>query len=195
MPPTLLVIMGPPAVGKMTVGMAIARRTGLRLFHNHQTIDLVLPFFAFGTPPYSRLVGEFRRRMFEEVAASDLPGLIFTYVRAFDHATDTAEVEALASIFRSRGGAVFFLELDATQAERLRRNETPLRLSAKPFKRDLSKSREQLLELDGKYQLNSRGELDAGANYVRIDNTDLSPDDVAERAIAAFGLARAGSMP
>ena len=186
--------MGPPAVGKMTVGMSIARRTGLRLFHNHQTIDLVLPFFAFGTPPYTRLVGEFRRRMFEEVAASDLPGLIFTYVRAFDHVTDTAEVEALATIFRNRGGSVFFLELEATQVERLRRNETPLRLSAKPFKRDVVKSREQLLELDGKYQLNSRGELDA-ANYLRIDNTDLTADEAAARAIAAFGLAQLGSTP
>lgn len=172
----------------MTVGMEIARRTGLRLFHNHQTIDLVLPFFDFGTPPYARLVGEFRRRVLEEVAASDLPGLIFTFVRAFDHATDTAEVDALARIFRDRAGAVFFLELQATQAERLRRNETSLRLGAKPFKRDLPRSREQLLALDAKYQLNSRGEFDARADYLRIDNTDVSPDAVAERAMAAFGL-------
>jgi hypothetical protein len=185
--------MGPPAVGKMTVGMEIARRTGLRLFHNHQTIDLVLPFFDFGTPAYVRLVGEFRRRMMEEVAASDLPGLIFTYVRAFDHDTDTAEVAALASIFRSRGGAVLFLELEATQEERIRRNETPLRLSAKPFKRDLAQSREQLLALDAKYQLNSRGEFDARADYLRIDNSDLGPDAVAERAMATFGLPRVGS--
>jgi hypothetical protein len=92
--PMLVFIVGPPAVGKMTVGHALAERSGLRLFHNHHTIDLVLRFFEYGTPPFQRLVGEFRRRIFEEVAASDLPGLIFTYVWAFDDPRDAAAVEA-----------------------------------------------------------------------------------------------------
>jgi len=77
---TLVVIFGPPAVGKMTVGMELERRTGLRLFHNHMAVDPVLQFFPFGSPAYSKLVSEFRRRIFEEVAAGDLPGLIFSYV-------------------------------------------------------------------------------------------------------------------
>ena len=37
--PMLVVLVGPPAVGKMTVGHALAARTGLRLFHNHHTIE------------------------------------------------------------------------------------------------------------------------------------------------------------
>lgn len=67
--PMLVFIVGPPAVGKMAVGHELAARTGFRLFHNHHTIDLVLRFFDYGTPPFRRLVGEFRRRTFEEVAA------------------------------------------------------------------------------------------------------------------------------
>lgn len=73
-----VIIFGPPAVGKMTVGYELAKLTGLKLFHNHMTIDLVLNFFEFGAPQFQTLVGEFRRRIFEEVAASDLHGLIFT---------------------------------------------------------------------------------------------------------------------
>lgn len=186
--PTLLFVIGPPAVGKMTIGAEIARRTGLRLFHNHQTIDLVLPYFAFGSPPYSRLVGEFRRRILEEVAASDLPGLIFTFVQAFDDPSDTATLDAFAQIFLDRGGSVFYLELEAVRDERLRRNETPARLTAKPSKRDVAKSREQLLAMDEKYKLNSTGEFDARPEYLRIDTTNLSPEDVAARAIERFGL-------
>lgn len=136
--PMMVVLVGPPAVGKMTVGHELATRTGLRLFHNHHTIDLVLRFFEFGTAPFQRLVGEFRRRMFEEVAASELPGLIFTYVWAFDQSTDADAVESYVAPFRARGGRVVFVELEATQAERLRRNETPFRLAEKPFKRDLA---------------------------------------------------------
>lgn len=188
--PTLVFIIGPPAVGKMTVGDELARRTGLRLFHNHQTIDLILPFFPFGSPPFGRLVGEFRRRILEEVASSELPGIIFTYVWAFDLASDDAVVEEYSEIFRARGGRVVYVELEATQEERLRRNETEFRLAAKPFKRDLAASRQQLLELDDKYQLNSRGRLAGRPDYLHVENTTLSATEVAERIIETFGLTR-----
>ena len=189
--PTLVFIIGPPAVGKMTVGHELARRTGLRLFHNHQTIDLILPFFPFCSPPFGRLVGEIRRRILEEVASSDLPGIIFTYVWAFDLASDDAIVEEYSEIFRARGGRVVYAELETTQEERLRRNETEFRLAAKPFKRDLAASRQQLLELDDKYQLNSRGRLAGRSDYFHVDNTSLSAEEVAERIIERFGLPRA----
>ena len=172
----------------MTVGRELAARTGLVLFHNHHTIDLVLRFFPYGTPPYQRLVGEIRRRIFEEVAASTLPGLIFTYVWAFDDPRDEAAVEDYAAIFRARGGRVVFVELEAARDERLRRNETELRLAEKPFKRDLEASRRQLLEVDAQYQLNSRGRFDGRADWLRVDNTALSAAEVAERVVAAFGL-------
>ena len=60
---TLVVLFGPPAVGKMTVGLELQQLTGLRLFHNHMTVDLVLQFFPFGEPPFRRLVSEFRTRL------------------------------------------------------------------------------------------------------------------------------------
>ncbi len=80
-----VVIFGPPAVGKMTVAFELAKRTGLRVFHNHMTVDLVLNYFEFGDEQYRRLVSEFRRRIVEEVAVSSLSGIIFTYVWALDY--------------------------------------------------------------------------------------------------------------
>ena len=121
---SLVAIFGPPAVGKMTVGMELERLTGLRLFHNHMTVDPVLQFFPFGSPSFAKLVSEFRQRMFEEVAASDLPGLIFTYVWAVADPRDQGHVDGLTKIFADRGAQVCYIELQTTQAERLRRNET-----------------------------------------------------------------------
>ena len=193
--PMLVMLVGPPAVGKMTVGHEIANRTGLRLFHNHHTIDLVLRFFEFGTPPFQRLVGEFRRRMFEEVAASALPGLIFTYVWAFDQPTDAEAVESYTAPFRASSGRVVFVELEATQDERLRRNETPFRLAEKPFKRDVAASRARLLADDATYQLNSLGAFDGRADYLRLETTSLSPMEVADRVVAHFGLPRLPANP
>ena len=187
-PPTLVFIIGPPAVGKMTVGVELARRTGLKLFHNHHTIELVLEFFPFGTPPFGRLVRDFRRRIMEEVAASDLPGLIFTYVWAFDHPAEAPAVAELAEIFSSRGGRVVYVELAATLEERLRRNETEFRLSQKASKRNVELSRRILLQNDAEYRLNTAGEFDGRADWLRIENTHLSPAEVAERIITHFAL-------
>jgi hypothetical protein len=183
-----VLIFGPPAVGKMTVGHALARLTGLKLFHNHMTIDLVLPFFPFGTPPFGRLVGEFRRRIFEEVAASDGPGLIFTYVWALSDPGDTAYVDSLCAIFRERGARVAYAELYAEQAERLQRNRTPFRLEHKPSKRDVEWSDANLRDLDARYQLNTAGDFAYPDAHLRLDTTRLPAEEAARRIAERFAL-------
>ena len=66
----LLLILGPPAVGKMTVGRAVANRSDFRLFHNHHSIEMLLDVFDYGTPPFRTLNAEVRRRVVEEAAAA-----------------------------------------------------------------------------------------------------------------------------
>ncbi|HEY0459517.1 MAG TPA: AAA family ATPase [Pyrinomonadaceae bacterium] len=184
----LVVIFGPPAVGKMTVGFELAKLTGLKLFHNHMTIDLVLNFFEFGTPPFSRLLNEFRRRIFEEVAKSDLPGLIFTYVWGLNLESEREYIENLCDIFRARHARIFFVELEADLDERLRRNEHEFRLLNKPSKRDLEFSRANLLNLEENYQLNTDDEFYYTENYVKINNTNLSANEAARKIVEKFGF-------
>lgn len=135
------------------------------------------------------LWGEFRRRLIEEVAASDLPGLIFTFVWAFDMPGDQAELEEYARPFQRRGGRVLYLELQATQRERLRRCEGTFRLAEKPSRRDVGASRRALLELDAKHRLNSDGQFDGREDYLRVENTNRSAQQVATQVIDHFGLA------
>lgn len=189
-PPLLLFVVGPLAVGKMSVGQAIIERTGLRLFHNHLSIELALRYFDYGTPAFHRLSGEVRRLVTEEVAASDLPGLVFTFVWAFNVPGEQALIDEYARPFRERGARVLFVELEAIQAERLKRNEGESRLAEKPSMRDLEASRRRLLEADAQYQLNSGGRFDERSDYLRIDSTLLMPGQVAERVIEHFDLPR-----
>ncbi len=189
-PPLLLFVVGPPAVGKMSVGQAITERTGLRLFHNHISIELALRYFDYGTPAFRRIDSEIRRQIIEEVAASDLPGLVFTFVWAFNLPADQAVVDEYAMPFRARGARVLFVELEAPQAERLKRNECVSRLAEKPSKLDLEASRRRLLEADAGYQLNSGGKFDERQDYLRINNTLLTPGEVADRVIEHFDLPR-----
>jgi hypothetical protein len=191
----LLVIFGPAAVGKMTVGREVARRTGYKLFHNHMTVEPVLELFEFGSPPFERLVSEFRTRVIEEAAGSDLPGLVFTFVWALDDPGDKELVDGYVDIVESRGGTVRYVELYAPQEVRLARNATPERLDAKRSKRNVEASNGWLRDADETRVLNTRDvhdlkELAGGRPHVRIDNTGLSPQEAATRIVGALDLPR-----
>lgn len=183
-----VLIFGPQAVGKMTVGQELEKLTGFPLFHNHMAIELVSPFFSYSMPAGKRLVHAFRQQMFEEVAKSDLPGFIFTYVWGFDLPEDWAYVRQVSELFAARGAEVYYVELEASLAERLRRNSTPNRLAHKATKRDLAFSEQDLLSTMEKHRLNSdEGELGGELpNYLRINNEGLDAAEVASRIKAHF---------
>lgn len=108
-----VVIFGPHAVGKMTVGQELSKITGLKLFHNHMTIDLVANFFDFGTNQGKRLVNRFREEIFREVSKSDLYGMIFAYMWAFDEQSDWDYVDGVCNLFEENGSDIYFVELEA----------------------------------------------------------------------------------
>ena len=172
----------------MTVGQELKKITNLKLFHNHMTIELVSEFFNYGTDEGRRLVTLFRKEIFEAVSKSDLAGLIFTYVWAFDIESDREYIESVSEIFESQGADVFWVELEADYDERFIRNKTPNRLEHKQTKRDLEQSEQMFASLEKCYRLNSlEGEIKR-ANYIRINNTDLPPDEVAEMIKQFFSL-------
>ncbi len=174
-----IIIFGPQAVGKMTVGQELAKLTGLKIFHNHMTIDLVSPIFDYSTKEAQRLVKLFRNEMFEEVSKSDLYGMIFTYVWAFDMQSDWDYIHHITGIFESKGGTVYFVELEAELDERLERNKSPHRLEHKPKKRDIEWSEKNLKETMQNHRLNSLyGEIEK-EEYIKINNTHLSAQEVA----------------
>lgn len=185
---SLVIITGPPAVGKMTVGLALQKRTGFKLFHNHLSIELALNFFEPSEPSFGRIVGTIRRVVMEEFAKSDKGGLIFTFVWAFEDPGDAAAIQRCAEIFAAHGRPTFYVELEADQAERERRNTSELRLAHKPSKRDISASHDQLVKFGYKHKVNSTTEMRAFDEYLRIDNTNLAPDEVAARIQRQFNL-------
>ena len=64
----LLILFGAQAVGKMTVGQALARITPMKLFHNHMAIEPVLELFDHFN---SKAILRLRDVIFEEFARSD----------------------------------------------------------------------------------------------------------------------------
>jgi len=183
-----VLICGPQAVGKMTVGQELEKITNLKLFHNHMTIELVSPFFSYNTFVGKKLVRIFREEIFKEVASSDLQGLIFTYQWDFDVQEDWDYIESLVKIFRDKGAEIYWVELEASTEERIKRNRTEHRLKHKPTKRDIEESEKSLKKNVKEHRQNSEeGEIKE-KNYIKINNTNKTPETVARTIKESFSL-------
>lgn len=177
----LVLIIGSGAVGKMTVGQELMKITDLRLFHNHMMIEPVIEIFnSFNSGVIARL----REVIFEEFLKTDNAGMIFTYMWAFDMPSDREYVMQVASRFDE----VYCVELVADQSVRLERNKTENRLRNKASKRDIAASDQRLMREDANHRLVSESGEIPFENYIRIDNTGLSPDAVARMIKEKFSL-------
>ena len=184
----LLIIFGPPAVGKKTVGAAIAERTAFKLFHNHMSLDPVEAVFEWGSPPFQRLVSEIRLRFMEEAAAAGID-LIFTYVWALEDPRDQDVIDSYRAVVAGVGGETLFVELVADQEARQRRNVSPKRLARQRMSGEAATA-EWIAEMDRNHRFQSDGDFPYPEQHLRLDTTDLAPADAAERVIAHFALER-----
>ncbi len=176
----LVIIVGSGAVGKMTVGQELMKITEMRLFHNHMMIEPVIDIFGYF---HGGVTQRLREVIFEEFLKSDNKGMIFTFLWAFDMPSDREYIMSVAEKFDE----VYCVELIADRSVRLERNKTENRLKNKASKRDLEISEQRLLN-EERYRLVSEDGEVPFENYMRIDNTDLSPDIVARMIKEKFHL-------
>jgi hypothetical protein len=183
----LLFIFGAHAAGKMTVGQALSRITPLKLFHNHMTIEPVIELFgAYNGAVTQRL----RQVVFEEFVRTDNYGLIFTFIWAFDQQADWDYVEQVSRLYREAGADVDYVELICPQEVRLERNRTENRLREKASKRDVALSEKRLLSVENRVRCQSLPGEVPYERYLRIDNTNMSAEEVAELIADHFGYER-----
>lgn len=181
----LVLLVGNGAVGKMTVGQELMKQTGLRLFHNHMTIEPVLEIFG---QFHKGAISAMREVIFREFAKTDNAGMIHTVMWAFDAPEDWDYINRVVEIFKEHDAEIYCVELIVPQEIRLQRNETPNRLAHKASKRNIAQSRERVLAMDRQYRFESNpGEIPF-ENYMRIDNSQLEPDVVASMIKERFHL-------
>ena len=181
----LLFIIGDAAVGKMTVGQELMKITGLRLFHNHMTIEPVIEVFGRYD---GKTISEIRDVIFTNFAASDSYGMIFTLMMDFDLPSEWEYLEHVKSLFEPYGTEFYYVELVTPQEIRLKRNVSENRLKNKASKRDIESSNRRLINDDKNHRCVSyEGEIPFD-NYLRIDNSDREPDEVARSIKEAFDL-------
>ncbi len=181
----VLFLFGNAAVGKMTVGQELMKITDLRLCHNHMTIEPVIEIFGrYDKNTIIRL----RDVIYEEYAKSGNYGIIFTFMWAFDSLVDWEYSDHVREIFAAQGAEFYYVELVAPREVRLARNVTENRLAHKASKRDIETSNRRLIRDDEKHRFESyEGEIPY-ENYIKIDNTNLSPEEVARMIKERFAF-------
>lgn len=192
---SLIVIIGPQAVGKMTVGKELEKRIDGKLLFNHQTIDLYADFLGFTSETF-RLSDVTRINLFESFVKNPETNLtksiIFTVLINFDSPDDVDFLQRFSSIFLNAKQKVYFAGLSADIETRLTRNTHAERLKAKPSKRNIEFSRNELIKSVENYLLDSSIEelnrLFPQVSSMTVDNSDLSPVEVADRIIKEFKL-------
>lgn len=169
--PTLVVLYGPPAVGKLTIARELAKRHPFKLLHNHATIDPVLPFFEYGSRPFWQVVGRLRQHIVE-VAAREGVDLIYTYVFA---SGEEQHIERIAEPYEVVGGRVYLVQLLAPLEELQKRVVQP---SRREFRKGTDP--DHVAETMARYDLTKPV---AGRPSLTIDTTQLAPEAAADAII------------
>lgn len=175
----LIIIHGPPAAGKLTVGTELSRITGYKLFHNHLSIDFVKPVFEFGTAKFWELIGRLRAEVIAEAARESI-SLIHTF--CYEYAVDDDHFHELIAAAEDNGGEVHLVLLLCGDEERKHRIGNESRVKIGKLTDPASVGR------PGK-KINLTTPL-PGRETLIIDTTDTSPETSAERIIDHYQLQR-----
>jgi chloramphenicol 3-O-phosphotransferase len=173
----LIFLHGPAAAGKLTVARELAHMTGLRLFHNHLTVDALTAVFDFGTEPFILLREQIWLTIFREAAQRNI-SLIFTF--APERTVGPCFIQHTIDAVESAGGRVLFVALECP-VEELERRITSASRAAFGKLRSLELFRE----------LNQTGAFaypqlpDSGLS---IDTSRMSPREAASKICTFFSL-------
>lgn len=179
----LIILYGPPAVGKYTVGRALSRQTGYPLFHNHVVVDALMPFFPFGTPAFARAARKFRLVVLREALRAKLPGIILTFVWWMKDPGDQAFVRSITTPMRRAGGSIHFVELRCERSVLLSR---VTHASRKKFRKLLSRSK--LKRLLSRHQMNSDRAVERPRGTLVLDTDRVRPAEAAQMIARRFRL-------
>ena len=173
-------IIGAPAAGKMTIGQELSKLTGATLFFNHQPIDFALEIYQ----DFTEEMWEFVRSVnfsFLGASARNQRSVILTDVIDFSNQYQLMYLKQIQDLLDDYHQEILFVELETSLEERLHRNRTENRLKHKPLKRHIEVSEREILETAETLQLNSQHQPNELHHYFKINNTNLSAEEVAKQ--------------
>jgi hypothetical protein len=178
----LIFLYGLPGTGKLTVARELGAMTGWCVFHNHLTVDLLLPVFPFASPEFVELREQIWLSVIEAAAAKRTPGLIFTFNP--ENSVRQTFIEAVQKAIAKYDGSIDFVEILCDPEVLEVRLDTPNRRQMK-----------KLLSVELFRELRGQGVFDSPQMpkpQLRVDTTRQSPSQSAAEIVKALGLPALG---
>lgn len=172
-------LIGPPAVGKLTVAEELGRRTGFKVFHNHLTQDLAKELYPAFDETRFGLVEELRL-VTVKYAAEHGTDLIHTFAHSGSSADDKF-LDVMIDAVEQRGGRVRLVQLTASHDDLTARIANPSRqrfhkLTDSAILQEKLAAGVWLPSLDGK-------------DALVINTSEISPAGAARQIVEHFALA------
>jgi hypothetical protein len=174
----LIFLYGLPATGKYTVAKELAALTGIKLFHNHLAVDLLLSVFDFGSEPFVALREDIWLSIFEEAATAQIPALIFTFNP--ENTVSPAFIPNVIEALAQTGSEVDFIELQCPLAELKSRMDNP---SRQKFRKLTSVPLFERLQADGVFDTSHMP-----PPKLTIDTSTCTPAQAAAQIARALSL-------
>ena len=172
----LIFIYGPPASGKLTVAEMLSERTGIALFHNHLSRDLVKDIYGDKLVDNYNLVDRIRFDVLD-YCSKHQTDLIFTYV--YEGSDDDDNVRDFIKIIESNQGNVLFVELSARREDLINRVGND---SRKRYKKLTDPEIMQRITEDMSiYSI-------PFVESLKINTSTLEPEESVESIVSAFSL-------
>jgi shikimate kinase len=172
----LIFIYGPPASGKLTVAEKLSEATGIPLFHNHLSRDIVKDIYGDELMQHYDLVRKIRFDILE-YCANNNADLIFTYVYA--GSDDDNNVRDFTNIIKTNRGKVLFVELTANVEDLMDRvdNDSRKRFKKLTDKEIMAKLSENMSKFSIPY-----------VESLKINTSDLSSEEAASLIVNELHL-------
>ncbi|MFZ1360531.1 MAG: AAA family ATPase [Candidatus Saccharimonadales bacterium] len=172
----LLFLYGPPASGKLTIAEKLSEQTGIPLFHNHLSRDLVKDIYGDKLRDNYKLVDRIRFEVLDYCSKNGTD-LIFTYV--YEGKDDDSNVRDFIKTVEDNGGAVLFVELSASREDLIHRVDNE---SRKKFKKLTDPAIMKKITED--MSIYSIPFVDS----LKIDTSKSTPDEAVDAIVSEFRL-------
>jgi cytidylate kinase len=155
--PKVIIIIGPPAAGKYTIGKMLSEKCNYRFLHEHQMLDIASSLFDEN--PIERTTYYFKLRMdvFSDFIKYNMTNhsIVTTFVHLFDNDYYKNFITSFLNMFHKKNYEVYVIELTASYEVRIKRNTNEDRLKAKPSKQNTEKSMKRINAIEEKTRTNS----------------------------------------
>lgn len=174
----VIVLYGPPGVGKLTVAQELAKNLNYTLFHVHALADLLSALFGTGTSEFSDSFVDLWLYLFKKVLTTKIDGIVVTLVygvQTLNGKNDDAFFADILQAAHLSDAEIYFFKLQCADEQLIQRVQAP---SRKKFNKltdpSILKYLRETHNIDKKVP---------GVESIEIDTTLLSPIETVQTII------------